>query len=159
MDDEAIGELLDAGYRYAMALCHHEAQAADLVQEAWLAILRAGKRKPSKAYLFRAIKSKHIDHHRSATERYREAGTDPTAASSATVENQDPQLAEDLEEAIGQLRVEEREAVVLMLVEGCSAATAGRLLGKSRNTILSLVHRSKDKLRQRLQAWWSEAAS
>ena len=72
MDDESLGELLDAGYRYALALCHGESQAGDLVQEAWLSVLRAGKRTPSKAYLFRAIRSRHIDYHRSAAERYRD---------------------------------------------------------------------------------------
>ena len=34
--------------------------------------------------------------------------------------------------------------IELVLVEGLALPPAGRLLGKSRNTVLSLVHRSKE---------------
>lgn len=36
-----IRELLQAGYRYALALTHHHYEAEDLVQEAWMRVFNA----------------------------------------------------------------------------------------------------------------------
>jgi len=56
MDDQAVGALLDAGYRYApaLALNHDPATAVELVQDAWVAVLRAGPRQRPALRRFRA---------------------------------------------------------------------------------------------------------
>lgn len=55
--------LLHAGYRYAVALTGNEGDAEDLLQDAWLGMIRIdGPR--TKPYLFRSIKNRYIDGHR-----------------------------------------------------------------------------------------------
>ena len=56
-----------------------------------------------------------------------------------------------LEAAFATLRPEEREAIYLCVVEGYTATEAGELAGRPKNTVLSLVHRG----RARIRAWFA----
>jgi DNA-directed RNA polymerase specialized sigma24 family protein len=58
--------------------------------------------------------------------------------------------ADALWEGLLHLRVEEREALYLHLVEGWSAREVSEKVHKPRNTVLSLIHRG----RARLKAWF-----
>ena len=44
-------DLLDAGFRYALSLVHSEADAEDLVQEAWLRLYQKKDREVNKSLL------------------------------------------------------------------------------------------------------------
>ena len=55
--------LLHAGYRYAVALTGNEGDAEDLLQDAWLSMLRADAPR-SRRYLFRTLRNKYIDVYR-----------------------------------------------------------------------------------------------
>jgi len=165
VDDETCADLLDAGYRYALVLCRDAEQAADLVQDAWIAVLRAGKSAPPRGYLFRAVRSRFVDALRRRPHLVETRQLDPE-----TMPGPNPEVDSDgsvldalgpgaLDEALAELRWEEREALALMVLEGLSAGAAARVLDKPRGTVLSLVHRAKQRLRATLERRWRETAS
>jgi RNA polymerase sigma-70 factor (ECF subfamily) len=136
--------LLDSGYRYALALCQDDHLAADLVQDAWLAVHKAGKPAPTMGYWLRSVRSRFLDHCRRGprlvptfnedVDRSNEQSTNET--------QQEPLIApERLTAALAHLRQEEREAIQLMVIEEMSASAAASVVGKSRGTIMSLVKR------------------
>ena len=157
--DRRVGtleELLQRGFRFAFSLSHDTAQAEDLLQEAWLSVLRA--RGPhTVAYLIATIRSRFVD-------QYRRELIAPTESLDAQ-----PHLAAEAEStfwsdrcesvpmhaalhrAMGLLRPEERAVLVLSAVEGYTAREIGELLDTPRGTILSLMHRTRAKLRRWLE--------
>lgn len=143
-----LRELLLSGYRYALSLTHHRAQAEDLVQDAWVAVLQArGPR--TRAYPFAAIRSRFVNHYR----RERLVPMVPldhsydAASDDAPLPDVDP---EELERALGALRPVERETLYLASVEGYTAEEIGELTQAPRGTVLSLLHRTRQKLRRAL---------
>ena len=56
--------------------------------------------------------------------------------------------AADLEKPLSRLREEEREALFLNVVEGYTAQEIAKLTDRPRNTVLSLIHRARFKLRR-----------
>ncbi len=151
-----LDALLRAGYRYALSLTGGVDRAEDLLQDAWLALLQADGAR-TRPYLFRCIRSKHVDRHR----RARLVAIDPLppeeleAAQDEASAAADPRLVEatraELAAALSGLRAEEREAVFLSAVEGYTAAEIGELMEAPRGTVLSLVHRARKKLQSALQ--------
>jgi len=151
-----LEELLQRGYRFAFSLSHDAARAEDLLQEAWVSVLRA-KGPHTVGYLFATIRSRFVD-------RYRRELIAPTES----LDSQ-PQLAAQAEasfwsepcqsipvhtalhRAMGLLRPEERAVLVLSAVEGYTAREIGELLDAPRGTVLSLMHRTRIKLRRWLQ--------
>jgi RNA polymerase sigma-70 factor (ECF subfamily) len=146
-------ELLRQGYRFALSLTHDPAAAEDLLQDGWVAVLRAdGPR--SAPYLIAAIRSRWVDRHRRAL-------IAPTESLDAK-----PRLAREIEEdlwndpcdavalkttlqrALGLLRPEERSVLLLSAVEGYTAREIGELLDAPRGTVLSLMHRTRAKMRR-----------
>lgn len=151
MDD--LPDLLDRGYRYAVALSGSPVDADDLLQEAWSAVLVA--RGPRTApYLFRAIRTRWVDRHRRAAARPLvlepiEQGVGPEAERLI--------LADALWTGLLSLRSAEREALYLNLVEGWTAAEIAERTGQPRNTVLSLMHRGRTNLRNWLTTNLEEA--
>ena len=58
---------------------------------------------------------------------------------------------EVLEDALGELRPNERAALYLSAVEGYTAREIGELLDMPRGTVLSLMHRGRNRLRRLLE--------
>lgn len=136
--------LLHAGYRYAVALTGNEGDAEDLLQDAWLGMIRIdGPR--TKPYLFRSIKNRYIDGHR----RRQVLDFEPLPEQLQAPPGADLANRDTLLRALDVLRPEEREALYLCAIEGHTASEAAELLDRPRNTVLSLVHRG----RARLRAW------
>ena len=144
--DGSEPELLNRGYRYALALTHHREDAEDLVQEAWLSLQRRYGRVETAALLFTTIRRLVIDRHRRAKivrfEPIEDSGLWPDEASASSG------AQSDLWTLLGHLREAEREALFLHHVEGHTAEEIGRLTAQPRNTVLSLLHRGMNKLRQ-----------
>jgi len=153
-DAEDVRDVIQSGYRYALSLTHCEHDAEDLVQQACLRVYRSRGRLVSRSYLFAAVRNLFIDQCRrrdvlrieslNQTEVV-DAGADHAAA----LANSD-----DIESLLAMLRPEEREVLYLNCVEEFSAAEIGRLMGKPRGTVLSLLSRSKARLaehRERLE--------
>ena len=156
--DEALGDLLERGYRYALALTHDPDGAADVLQDACVATLSAAG--PwSAGYLCAAIRTRFIDQYRRrrlvVLEPYAEPGDpgDPPSADlrpEASPGDEDRIRAElvSVERALGMLRPEEREVLYLTAVEGHTAQEIAELTSRPRGTVLSLIHRGRRKLRE-----------
>lgn len=137
-------ELLQGGYRYALSLSHHKANAEDLVQEACLKLFRRYGEIRSRSLLFVAIRRLYIDRLRQPhLVPPEELPTLEEPANPITAENG---TSEDLNLLLSQLRPVEREALYLHHVEGYTAQEIADLTGGSRNTVLSLLNRGLRKL-------------
>lgn len=146
MEEPELNDLVARGWRYALSLTGEAHQAEDLVQEAWAAVLRAGGPR-SRGYLLRAIRSRWIDAWRrqgSVVELPLDELATPARAPARL------EAAQQLSVAFTALRPEEREVLHLCVVEGYTAAEAAELIDKPRNTVLSLLHRGRAKLRAAL---------
>ena len=129
-----------------MALIHHREDAEDVTQEAWLNLNRRYGKIPSKAALFTSIKNLAIDRFRRGKIISFESGDeiDPTPEP----EKAQPGTHADVETLLGQLRGNEREALFLHYIEGRTAEEIGNITAQPRNTVLSLMRRGLQKLRQ-----------
>ena len=124
---DSIDELLERGYRYAFSLAHDAIEAEDLLQDACLSILGSdGSWELS--YLFATIRNRFMNW-------------------DAPDVLQNGQLGR----ALGSLRPEEREALFLAVVEGYTAEEIANLTARPRGTVLSLLYRTKAKLRELLR--------
>ena len=138
--------LLQCGYRYALALTHHRHDAEDLAQQAWLNLCKRYGRATSHAALYTAIRNLFIDRCRRARVIAFESLDEkpPAVAAAGTIA---PGSIEDLEQLLDSRRPGEREAIYLHHVEGYTAAEVGVMTGQPRGTVLSLLHRALEKLR------------
>ncbi|MBB6428356.1 RNA polymerase sigma factor [Algisphaera agarilytica] len=151
-EPEDLQDLLQSGYRYALALTRQREAAEDVLHEACLSLAKTDgpwKRR----LLFRAIKHRFIDAYRqqqrrpqtqTGDEAYRFA-EDAQGGVLATLVQTD-----SVEAALRCLSDDEREAVLLAWVEGYTARETAKQLGRPRGTVLSLLHRARKKLRDRL---------
>lgn len=146
-NSERLNELLQHGYRYAFSLTHSSDLAKDLVQEACLKVMQQSK--PLEiGYFIRVIRNTFIDDFRrgkkvmysSIENSYNEADDMPF-----------PTTEPNLERALDGLPVHEREILFLAVVEGYTAKEIGNLTNRPRNTILSIISRTKQKLKKLLQ--------
>jgi RNA polymerase sigma-70 factor (ECF subfamily) len=148
-----IEPLLERAFRYALALTHEREGARDLVQDACVRVARTGG--PwSVGYVLSAVRSSWIDwgrhERRRAPENAHAAAIDPPAA------HPPPPRNEALEAALARLAPDERELIYLAAVEGYTASELAQLTGSPRGTILSRLHRAKQKLRSLLAGRCSE---
>ncbi|MFT6305540.1 MAG: RNA polymerase sigma factor (sigma-70 family) [Patiriisocius sp.] len=146
---QAIEKLIQSGYRYAYALQNDSGEAQGLVHDAWLRASKSTIGTPDKALLFRCVRNIHIDQYRrsrnvqfsSVDDIGRDAG-DQTGAFDVT-EVPDAQL----QSALTTLRETEREVLFLSVVEGYTAGEIAELTSSTRGTVLSLIHRTRLKLK------------
>lgn len=151
--EQSLESLIQAGYRYACALQQDPGEAQGLVHEAWLRASQSQNGTPDKALLFRCVRNIHIDQYR-RSQKVRFSHVDDLGRSVAdqtgaidVVEIPDAQL----QRALDQLRDTEREALYLSVVEGYTAAEISSLIGSTRGTVLSLIHRARQKLKQLME--------
>lgn len=145
-DDADFEGLLNVAFRYAMALTHAVEEAEDLVHDACVAIVRSGG-SWEKGYLLTTIRNRFIDRYR-RNQRILfvpiEEGED---LPDVQLKEQDYLLSGALDQALGELKAEERETLFLAVVEGYTAQQIADLTSRPRGTVLSLLHRTKSKLR------------
>lgn len=139
-------ELLQSGFRYALALTHHRHDAEDLTQDAWVNLSRRYGVVASRGALFTAIRNLFIDRCRRARVIAFDS-LEAAPAEFADAEAMAPGTLADLDRLLGELRPGEREAVYLHYVEGHTAEEVGVLTRQPRGTVLSLIHRAFKKLR------------
>lgn len=144
---------MQSGYRYALALVVNESDADDLVHDAWVKLYPRFGKLPDKALLFRTIRTLFIDlaRHRQRFEQVefneqRMAGHSTSGEFFGSTELPDSRLAVALE----ALRAVERETLFLSVVEGYTAEEIATLTKRQRGTVLSMLHRTKRKLKQAL---------
>ncbi len=157
-DNKKLAELenlLDRGFRYGLALTHDDMQAEDLVQEACMRMVKK-RMNWEPAYFFTIIRNRFI-------ERYRHQMKFPSIPFDENSNKEIPDEkhlrnaeelvanTETLEKALANLTTDEREILFLFFVEGNTAEEISRLIDRPRNSILSIVHRARIKLRKMLE--------
>jgi len=140
-------ELVQAGYRYSIALTHHPEDAEDLAQEAWLNLSRHYGRLESRAILFTTIRNLFIDQSRRRKVVHFESLDKPETPKLPTSEAKEPGVKGDLDRLLAFLRPNEREMLFLHYHQGHTAEEISRMMSQPRGTVLSLIHRAIGKLR------------
>jgi len=149
-----VDALLDRAYRYAFSLTYNATEAEDLLQDACLSILASGG-SWERSYVFATIRNRFIDRYR----RNRkilflslDRDDDRSEEEPADLNWEAPDVLQNglLDRALGSLRAEERETLFLAVVDGYTAEEIAELTARPRGTILSLLHRTKAKLRDLL---------
>ena len=141
-------EMLQAGFRYGMALSHSVQEAEDLVQEAWLHLTRRYGAVASRALLFTTLRNLFIDQCRRRKIVHFESLDQPEPPVLPSPDADEPGLQGDVAALLGALRPAEREAVFLHYYEGRTAEEISQLTGQPRGTVLSLLHRAIIRLRE-----------
>src|SRR5262249_1200210 len=103
-------ELLHSAFRYAFSLTHHQHDAEDLVQSAWLKLLSMKAKAPEKNLLFVTIRHLFFDDRRRGK-----------IVTFCPLDEEDPLLCKganfgvpgDIDALLAELRSEEREALFL----------------------------------------------
>lgn|GEM_PF-368990 len=142
------GDLLQSGYRFALALTHHREEAEDLVQETWLNLCRRYGQVENQAVLFSSIRNLFIDQCRRKKLAYFESLDQPDVADVAYSPDEEPCVQGELSKLLGRLNPKEREAIFLHYYQGNTAEEISQLTGQPRGTVLSLLHRTILKLRK-----------
>lgn len=141
-------DLLQAGYRYGLALAHRVEDAEDLVQEAWLNLSRRYGRVESKAVLFTAVRNLFIDQCRRRKIVHFDSLDEPEPPVLPGVDGEEPGLKGDVAKLLDTLSAQEREVIFLHYYEGRTAEEISQLTSRPRGTILSLMHRAIARLRE-----------
>lgn len=150
-------DLLNSGFRYALSLAGNQQDAEDLVHDAWIRLDKRYGRFTEKPLLFRTIRNLYIDQYRRRQvvhfvddyDIHNEAERNDNGSQESLLEL-GYMVAEELQLALERLRDVEREYLFLSIVEGYTADEIGQMTGTSRGTVLSILHRSKAKLRRML---------
>ncbi len=152
---EGVDALLEGGYRYAFSLTHDSAEAEDLVQDACLTML--SRSAPwERPYFFATLRNRFIDRYRRNRKILFVALDQRDGADEEPIDSNwevpDVLGSGRLDRVLAELKVDERETLFLAVVEGYTAEEIARLTARPRGTILSLLHRTKKKLRHILGA-------
>ena len=143
--------LLQAGYRYAYSLVHDSQRAEDLVQDAWIKIMKNQGKVTSKSLLYTSIKHLFID-------EYRKSKTLPDEGQIEIEDIQSPIhfpeigfSQNEINQALDVLKSNEREMLFLHVYEGYRIDEIASSTNNPRGTILSTIHRAKNKLKVKLE--------
>lgn len=148
--------------RYLSRHCRDRATAEELFQDVWMKIVRARERYQVQAkfttYLYRVAHNRLVDHY-----RLRIPDTDPTPVSelaanpSQTPDRKVQSLREvqRLQELLGALPHEQREAFLLHQEGGLSVEQIAEITGVGKETAKSRLRYAVSKLRQGLG--WTDA--
>ena len=146
-------------YRYCRALCDQESDAYDLLQSA---MERCVKRPPKESasqigYAMRVIRNLFIDQLRSSARASFEPFDDGNAGHGFDLASLETTMLgrSELEAVWSEMTAIEREILYLWAVEGYSTDEVARHLDKPRNSVLSIIHR----MRKRLKAGFGGARS
>jgi len=141
-------------WRYALAMTGRVALAEEVVQDAWLRILRGlgGLREPAslRPWMFSILRRSFMDRLR---ERYDEPPAEPGAEPASPPLHDDPVWDEiaALRAAIPGLPAREREAVLLFYLRELDLAEVARVLEVPPGTVKSRLHRARRLLRAALE--------
>lgn len=136
-------ELVAAAKRYAYSLCKDEDEAKDLTQQTWMKLLSKYGEVANRRILYTAIRNLWYDQLR------RRKVVDFAPLESAP----EPKLFEnfafsmDMETALESLSENERQSILLNVVEGYTAREISEKLRIPRGTILSHLCRARSKLK------------
>jgi RNA polymerase sigma-70 factor (ECF subfamily) len=137
--------------RYARALIGDASAADDLVQDCLVRALanQAQWREGAspRAWLFKILYHLHVDAHRRARRRPLHVEFDETSGSLSSAEGGDDH-ALDIDDALAGLPDEQRQALLLVALEGLSYAETADVLEVPIGTVMSRISRARDRLRR-----------
>jgi RNA polymerase sigma-70 factor (ECF subfamily) len=137
-----------AAFRAAYLVVHDPAAAEDIVQEAFLAAIRAldrfDRRRPFGPWLHRIVVNRAIDWARARKLRGEQGLEDVAAGSSG------PEVGSELVAAIGSLSPEHRAVIVLRHLLEYTPGEIAAMLDLPRGTVNSRLRRGLDELKERL---------
>jgi RNA polymerase sigma-70 factor (ECF subfamily) len=151
--DMSDAELVQAGYRYALSIARHHQDAEDLVQQAWMKLIRAYGKVEGTPVLFRAVRNLFYDQKR----RSKIVQFEPLESHPESGRLESKGVSMDMELLMSKLRPEESEALFLNVVEGYTASEISERTGSPRGTILSHIHRARQKLAKALGSEFRES--
>ena len=149
LDPTRLGDHIDRLYRAALGLCGSHADAEDLVQETFVAVLRRPRLLRSDddvGYLLRVLRNTFDSRYRAESRRPRFADLGeheelaeprPGLAPEAVV------ASREVLSAVAALPVPYREAVAAVDLAGLSYREAARALDTREGTIMSRLHRGR----------------
>ena len=151
LDPNALHRHVDRLYRAAWALCGSPHDAEDLVQEAFVNVLKRPRllRDGNElAYLLRVLRNTHSSHYRSNARRRRDrALTEDDAARSQEVRFEPREIME----AIASAPALYRDAVIAVDLIGLSYQEAARALRTRESTITTRLHRGRQYIARALK--------
>jgi len=148
-DDEDLAELMQRAYRYALSLTHEPEAARDLVQDAAMSVSRRGGPWNIR-FMTTVVRNRFIDLYRRARKVPFESLDDSVAAPLEDESVEGPVDEGLMDLILGSLKPSEREVLYLSAVEDYTTAEIAEMTGRPRGTVLSILHRTKHKLRHRL---------
>lgn len=141
-------------YRYALAITGNPADAEDVAQTTFMNAYRAlerGERPEKPRHWLIAIA------HNVCRQRFRQSGRRPMEVTyfedvaETLVPSDDSPTAADIRRALGELALNQREALVMRELEGRSYADIAELLGISVAAVETLLFRARRALREQLE--------
>ena len=141
-------------YRYALAITGNAADAEDIAQTTFMNAYRAlerGERPDKPRHWLIAIA------HNVCRQRFRQTARRPMEVTyfedvgEALVPSDDTPSAVDIQRALGELALNQREALVMRELEGRSYAEIAELLGVSVAAVETLLFRARRALREQLE--------
>ncbi len=143
--DNELHEILNRGYRYALSLTNNEDDSFDLVQSSYLKIIE--KNKPLIiSYLITTIRNLFIDSKRKEKLKLNWIKKVTPKTSFKAKFTTEPYL----ERVLSELPVRDREILFLSILEEYTAQEISDLMKIPRGTILSILSRTKQKLKVQL---------
>jgi len=143
---EGLEDLLNRGFRYSFSLTNNEDQAFDLVQNAYLKICEQDKPLVI-SYLITTIRNSYIDQQRKKNTKFKWLNSFNFKKSYSQPNSVEPTL----EKLLKHLKDRDREILLLSVVEEYTAKEIGELLDMPRNTVLTILSRTKKKLKSQLE--------
>ncbi|TCT05324.1 RNA polymerase sigma-70 factor (ECF subfamily) [Paralcaligenes ureilyticus] len=136
--------------RYARALIGERNAADDLVQDtcerAWARLATWRRDSDMRAWLFGIMHNLHVDQHRKP--RLTTTPMDDASLAVSTRATQTDFLEiRDIEAALAQLQVEQREVLLLVALEDMRYEEAAKILGIPLGTVMSRLSRAREKMR------------
>lgn len=140
-------------YRYCRVLCDQESDAYDLLQGALERCVKSPPRKAASeiAYAMRVIRNLFIDQLRSNARVDLEPFDEDNVALDFDLASLESTMLDrsELEAVWSEMTVVEREILYLWAVEGYSTDEVAGHLDKPRNSVLSIIHRMRKRLKER----------
>jgi RNA polymerase sigma-70 factor, ECF subfamily len=162
-DRQAFGKILERyaapARRLARAILRNPEEADDAAQDAflsaWVKLGQYDPRRPLGPWLMRIVANAAKDRRRRREVRRTDQLSESVATGEAAPDRQTDRrmLEEHLREALDELPVRYRAAVVLFDLEGYSHAEIARILGVPEGTVRSDVFHARRMLRQAMEDW------
>ncbi|TWU32834.1 RNA polymerase sigma factor [Novipirellula artificiosorum] len=157
LSNEDLKDLGNQGFTLALRLLSHREDAADAVQDAMHQLFRKhasfdSGRGSLKSWFLRIVKNRCMDMRRKAQPVSAGSDFDPLDRSSGLPQDNlvKKEGVDIVRDALNQLSEESREILLLRDFHGLRYAEIADVLGISPGTVMSRLHRSREKLREQI---------